>query len=145
MAYWLLKTEPGEYSFSDLENDRTTTWSGVTNPLALKHLRGMKKGDLALIYHTGAEKMIVGIAEISRASYAEAKSRDPRLVVVDITAKEKLSHPVTLSVVKAKKQFAALELVRLPRLSVMPVNKELWNFVTQQSQRSSAHNKGGET
>ncbi len=126
MAYWLLKTEPSTYSYADLERDKKTTWDGVSNNLALKHLRAMQKGDLALIYHSGDEKAIVGVAEIVSAPYPDPKQKDPRLVVVDVKPKERLRNPVPLALVKARKELARFELVRMPRLSVMPVSRDIW-------------------
>jgi predicted RNA-binding protein with PUA-like domain len=129
--YWLLKTEPSTYSFADLERDGKAVWDGVTNPLALKHLRTMKKGDLAFIYHTGGEKQIVGIAEIVSDPYPDPKQKNAKLVVVDLKPREKLKRPVTLAKVKARKEFADWELVRMGRLSVMPVSPERWERVCQ--------------
>jgi predicted RNA-binding protein with PUA-like domain len=126
MAYWLLKTEPSTYSYADLESERRTVWNGVTNNLALKHLRGMAKGDLAFIYHTGEEKAIVGIAEVMSKPYPDPKAGDPRLVVVDVKAKERISKPVSLAEIKSHKEFSDLALVRLSRLSVMPVTPAHW-------------------
>ena len=122
--HWLLKTEPNTYSYADLERDRRTTWDGVTNALALKHLRAMKVGDFAFIYHTGDEKQIVGIAEIVTDGHPDPK--DARLTVVDLRPSKRLKKPVTLADVKARKEFADFELVRIGRLSVMPVSRERW-------------------
>ena len=133
MAYWLLKSEPSTYSYSDLERDKKTTWDGVSNNLALKHLRSMKKGDLAFIYHSGDEKAIVGIAEINSNPYPDPKQQDDKLVVVDLKAKEKLKNPVTLAAVKAEKEFGQFELVRMSRLSVMPVAAPLWKTLLAMS------------
>jgi len=124
--HWLLKTEPSTYSFADLERDRKAVWDGVSNALALKHLRSMKRGDLAFIYHTGEEKQIVGIAEVMSDSYADPKEKDPRLAVVDLKPRERLPRPVTLSEVKAGAEFRDFELVRIGRLSVMPVSESRW-------------------
>jgi predicted RNA-binding protein with PUA-like domain len=129
--YWLLKTEPSTYSFADLERDGKAAWDGVSNALALKHLRAMKKGDLAFIYHTGGEIQVVGIAEIASNPYPDPKQKDPKLVVVDLKPREKLKRPVTLAEVKARKEFADWELVRMGRLSVMPVSAERWRRVCQ--------------
>jgi predicted RNA-binding protein with PUA-like domain len=126
MAYWLLKTEPSTYSFADLVRDRKTTWDGVSNNTALRHLRSMKKGDLAFVYHSGGEKSIVGVAEIVSDAYPDPKKKDPRLVVVDLKAGEPLNTPVTLAEVKASGHFADFALVRIPRLSVMPVSGAQW-------------------
>lgn len=129
MAYWLLKTEPSTYSYTDLERDKKTTWDGVSNNLALRHLRSMKKGDRAFIYHSGDEKSIVGIAEIDSDPYPDPKLNDPRLVVVDVKPLKKLKMPVPLASIKAQKAFASFELVRIPRLSVMPVSRDIWNML----------------
>src|SRR6476619_7269028 len=106
MAKWLLKTEPDCYSWDDLVRDKKATWDGVSNALALKHIRTMKKGDLALIYHTGDVKAAVGVAEITSDPYADPKEDDEKLVVVDLKPKRKLGQPVTLSDIKTDKTFA---------------------------------------
>jgi predicted RNA-binding protein with PUA-like domain len=126
MARWLLKTEPGTYSYDDLARDGRTTWDGVSNPTALSHLRAMKKGDEVLVYHTGAEKAVVGTAAVASEPYRDPKSSDDRLVVVDLTVGRKLDTPVTLAQIKADTAFAAWELVRISRLSVMPVPDAVW-------------------
>ena len=125
MPTWLLKTEPSEYSFADLLRDGGAVWSGVTNPLALKHIRSMRKGDVAFIYHTGAEKRIVGLATIAADPYADPKAGDPRIVVVDVTAGRPLAKAVSLAAIKADARFKDFPLVRMGRLSVMPVPREL--------------------
>jgi predicted RNA-binding protein with PUA-like domain len=119
--YWLLKTEPSTYSFADLEREKRAVWDGVSNALALKHLRSMKRGDLAFIYHTGDEKQIVGIAEVTGDPYPDPKQKEPRLVVVDLKPRERLARAVTLAEVKGRAEFRDFELVRMGRLSVMPV------------------------
>jgi predicted RNA-binding protein with PUA-like domain len=124
--HWLLKTEPSTYSFGDLERDKRAVWDGVSNALALKHLRSMKRGDLAFIYHTGDEKQIVGIAEVTSDAYPDPKEKDARLVVVDLKPRERLARPVTLAEVKADGEFRDFELVRMGRLSVMPVSESRW-------------------
>lgn len=133
MANWLLKTEPSTYSYSNLERDKKTTWDGVSNNLALKHLRSMKKSDLAFIYHSGDEKAIVGIAEIISNPYPDPNRHDDKFTVVDLKAKEKLKNPVTLAAVKAQKEFAQFELVRMSRLSVMPVSAAHWKALLAMS------------
>ena len=125
-ARWLLKTEPTTYSYADLERDQVTTWDGVKNPTALNNLRAMKNGDQALFYHTGDEKAIVGIARIVSNPYADPKLKDPKLVVVDLAPVRKLKAPVPLSRVKADPRFLGFALVRVPRLSVLPVTQEQW-------------------
>ncbi len=129
MSYWLLKTEPSVYSFDDLQKDRKTVWDGVTNNLALKHLRSVKKGDQALIYHTGDEKQIVGIAQAVSEPYPDPDMKNPKLVVVNLRPKRRLGRPVTLAEIKSRKEFSSFELVRLPRLSVMPVSEATWEKI----------------
>jgi len=126
MAFWLLKTEPSTYSWGDLVKAKRATWDGVKNPTALRNMREMKVGDLAFIYHTGDEKAIVGIAKVVKAAYPDPKAGDESLVVVDLEPVKPLKAPVTLASVKADKQYAAWALVRIPRLSVMPVTPEHW-------------------
>ena len=123
---WLLKTEPSTYSYADLVRDQVTTWDGVKNPTALNHLRAMKNGDQALFYHTGDEKAIVGVARIISNPYADPKLGDPKRVVVDLAPVRAPKRPVTLARVKADPRFVAFALVRIPRLSVMPVTPEQW-------------------
>jgi predicted RNA-binding protein with PUA-like domain len=134
--YWLLKTEPSTYSFADLERDKKAVWDGVSNALALKHLRSMKRGDLAFIYHTGDEKQIVGVAEVTRDPYPDPKEKDARLVVVDLRPRERLKRPVTLSEVKADGEFLDFELVRIGRLSVMPVSESRWKKLVKMAKAS---------
>lgn len=129
MAGWLLKTEPTVYSYNDLERDQKTVWDGVSNNLALKHIRQVQKGDLALVYHTGEEKAIVGIAEIASAAYADPKRNDPKLAVFDLRPKRKLARPVSLAEVKANEKLKDFELVRMARLSVMPVSDPIWKIL----------------
>jgi predicted RNA-binding protein with PUA-like domain len=126
VAFWLLKTEPAAYSFADLERDGATAWDGIANNAALKHLRGARPGDLALVYHTGDERAAVGIAEVTSAPYPDPAEADVRLVVVDVRPVRRLARPVTLATVKADPFFAGFALVREPRLSVMPVTPAQW-------------------
>jgi predicted RNA-binding protein with PUA-like domain len=135
MAHWLLKTEPSTYSYDDLERQGRARWDGVSNPVALKHLRAMARGDQAFIYHTGGEKAVVGIARVVSQPYTDPKTKDPRLVVVDLEPQERLPAPVTLAAVKADPAFAGWELVRLGRLSVMPVPAELWRRILTLARR----------
>jgi predicted RNA-binding protein with PUA-like domain len=122
--HWVLKTEPSEYGFPDLVRERRTRWEGVSNPVALKHLRSMLKGDEALIYHTGNEKALVGLARVVSEPYPDPK--DPKLVVVDIEPVKPLPRAVPLAEIKAEPSFADLGLVRIPRLSVVPVEPAQW-------------------
>src|SRR5450755_4399053 len=124
--HWLLKTEPSTYSFTDLVSEKRAVWDGVANALALKHLRSMKRGDLAFIYHTGDERQIIGIAEVMSDPYPDPQENDPKLAVVDLKPRERLPRPVTLAEIKAKPEFRDFELVRMGRLSVMPVSASRW-------------------
>src|SRR5688500_20390063 len=117
--HWILKTEPSEYGFADLARDRRTRWEGVSNPVALKHLRSMLEGDDALIYHTGNEKSLIGLARIASAPYPDPKRDDPRLVVVDIEAGRPLPRRVWLAGVKASPAIKGRVLVRSSRLYVV--------------------------
>jgi predicted RNA-binding protein with PUA-like domain len=118
---WLLKTEPGTYSFDDLEREGRARWDGVTNPVALRNLRAMKKGDRVLVYHTGGEKAVVGKAEVVREAYPDPKVKDERRVVVDVEPRGRLVRPVTLAEIKAMAELAGSPLVRQGRLSVVPI------------------------
>jgi len=126
---WLLKSDPETYSFADLERDGETRWDGVSNNLALKHIRGMHPGDTALVYHTGDEKAIVGLAEVRSEPYPDPKQKDPRLVVVDLKAGPRLSRAVPLAEVKQQPGLKDFPLVRMPRLSVMPVSETQWKLL----------------
>jgi predicted RNA-binding protein with PUA-like domain len=125
-SFWLLKTEPDNYSYADLERDGSTVWDGVRNNAALMHMRTMQPGDLALIYHTGDERQAVGLAEVTSAPYPDPQQDDPKLVVVDIRPLRRLARPVTLASVKAIPEFATYALVREGRLSVVPTNDAQW-------------------
>jgi len=130
MAYWLFKQEPSSYSYSRLEKEGRTVWDGVTNNLALKHLRNIKKGDIAFFYHSGAEKQIVGLMNIVSDSYPDPKNKSlSSLSVVDVRPAGGLAKPVTLQAIKNDPAFADWELVRLSRLSVMPVPAALWQRI----------------
>jgi len=118
---WLLKTEPDDYSFADLERDGRTVWSGVANTAALIHMRSVRKGDEAIVYHTGGERAAVGLARVTSDPYPDPAAGDPRLVVFDIVPVRGLARPVTLAEIKTDPAFAGFDLVRQPRLSVMPV------------------------
>lgn len=121
MAYWLFKEEPDHYSLEDLFRDKRTTWAGVENNLALKHLRSVKKGDHVLYYHTGKEKSVVGVMEVVKGPYPDPERDDERLVVVDVKPVSRFRRPVSLAEIKANPKFADFALVRISRLSVMPV------------------------
>ena len=136
MARWLLKTEPECYAWDDLARDKRTVWDGVSNALALKHIRAMKKGDAAIIYHTGTERAAVGLAEVVSGPYADPKEQDDRLAVVDVKAKQKLLRAVTLDEIKADKTFAGWDLLRIGRLSVVPVPEAMWERIIEMSKES---------
>ena len=121
MVAFLFKTEPSEYAFADLVRDKRATWEGISNALALIHLRSVKKGDTVVIYHTGAEKRAVGLAVVVKGAYADPGSDDPRRVVVDLKPVRALPEPVSLAVFKRDPVLCATELVRISRLSVMPL------------------------
>jgi len=122
--YYLLKTEPSEYSFADLQRDGETVWDGVSNPVALKHLRGMKPGERLIIYETADKKSAIGTAAVVSVDASDAKN--PR---VKIKAGKVLARPVTLAEVKSEKLFADSPLVRQGRLSVVPLTEEQYGFL----------------
>lgn len=133
MAYWLFKEEPGHYSFTDLERDRTTLWGGVTNNLARKNLRSVQEGDRIFYYHTGDEKAVVGEMVAASGPVADADTDDPKGVAVKVRGVGRLQYPVTLSRIKAIPELADWQLVRMSRLSVVPVNKVQWDLVMKLS------------
>jgi predicted RNA-binding protein with PUA-like domain len=130
---WLVKEEPTTYSFDDLLRDGRTSWSGVRNALAQKHLRSMQKGDRVFYYHTGEEKAIVGTAMVAGAPAPDPADPAGRLYAVEIKAGKRLARPVTLKEIKAQPFFADFPLVRMARLSVMPVTDEQWERITRQA------------
>lgn len=132
MRYWLVKTEPDTYSWSDLEKDNRTVWDGIRNYQARKFLMEMKKGDVVLVYHTGNEKAIIGTAEVIRESFPDPE--DPEWLAVELKVKKKLKKPVTLSAIKARKKLQTMMLVRAPRLSVQPVQPGEFREVVQLSE-----------
>jgi predicted RNA-binding protein with PUA-like domain len=121
-SYYLLKTEPTAYSFANLQRDKQTQWDGVSNPTAVKNLREMKPGDRLIIYHTGDEKSAVGTATV-----VSVKVTDPKLPVIEIKAGKPIATPITLSEIKSLKLFASSPLVRIGRLSVVPLTAEQYN------------------
>jgi predicted RNA-binding protein with PUA-like domain len=131
MALWLFKVEPDCYSFADLTRDKKTDWDGVANAVAQKHLRAAAKGDRVLYYHTGDEKAVVGVAEVVAGPSPDPADEAGKRVVVTLKPVKKLANPVTLAAIKADPAFAGWELVRLPRLSVMPVTPEQWARVEE--------------
>ena len=123
---WLFKEEPTHYSFDDFTKDKKTVWSGVKNPVAQKHLHAVKKGDRVFYYHTGDEKAVVGIAKALGNAYADPGDKSGKAAVVDIAPVRKLARPVTLKEIKADPAFKDFPLVRISRLSVMPVTDAEW-------------------
>lgn len=126
---WLFKTEPDEYSFDDLEREQQTVWDGVSNNLALKHLREVRLGDEVLIYHTGNERAIVGLAQVVSDPYPDPQENDEKLVVVNLRPTRRLVRPLTLDEIKGLDELRDFDLVRLPRLSVVPVSPEQWRVL----------------
>lgn len=136
MSYWLLKTEPSTYSFADLVRDKRTRWDGIKNPAAIGHLKTAKRGDRALVYHTGDEKAAVGEAEIVSAAYPDPS--DEALTVVDIAAREALPKPVTLAAIKADAAFKDSPLVKQGRLSFVPLTDAQWKRIQALARPSPA-------
>jgi predicted RNA-binding protein with PUA-like domain len=130
-AMWLLKTEPTEYSYEQLEEDGRTRWDGVSNPGALKNIRAMKEGDRAFVYHTGREKAVVGLAEVVTEAHPDPEAKNPKLVVVDIEARGRLGRAVTLTELKALPVFEGSPLVRQGRLSVVPLTAAQWKTIEE--------------
>ena len=133
MAHWLFKTEPSSYAYDQLERDGRTVWDGVKNALARKHLAAVKRGDQVLIYHTGDEKAVIGIAKALSDGYPDPRQKDPKAAVVDLAPVRRLPRPVTLRELKQRPSLTGFPLVRLPRLSVMPVSAAEWKEIEQLS------------
>jgi len=131
MAYWLLKTEPSTYSWEELVAEKETRWDGVTAPAALQHIRAMKKGDQALIYHSGAVRAAIGLAEVITAPYVDPEGDSEKLAVVDVRALRTLARQVGLAEIKANPLFAESPLVRISRLSVVPLTPEQFKTLTR--------------
>ena len=129
MAYWLVKSEPSVYPYEQLEKEKETCWSGIRNYAARLHLRAMKKGDLALYYHSNEGLAIVGIAKVVKEAYQDPTTDDDRWVAVDIAAHKKLKTAVTLDAIKKEKKLQNMALVRIGRLSVQPVTDEEWAVI----------------
>jgi predicted RNA-binding protein with PUA-like domain len=131
---WLFKEEPGNYSFDELQKDKKTTWSGVKNPLAQKYLHTVKRGDRIFYYHTGDEKAVVGIAKALTDSYDDPDDKTGKLAVVDVGPVKRMNRPVTLAEIKGDGRFKEFPLVRISRLSVMPVSDREWELIEKMSQ-----------
>ena len=135
---WLFKEEPSSYSFDELVKDKRAVWSGVRNPLAQKHLRAVKRGDQIFFYHTGDEKSVVGIAGALGDAYPDPNDEAGKASVVDVGPVRKLARPVTLAEIKANPAFKEFPLVRISRLSVMPVSTAEWDRIEKMAGRSPA-------
>jgi len=133
---WLFKEEPSNYSYDALAKDKKTVWSGVKNPLAQKHLRSVKKGDRIFYYHTGDEKSVVGVAKALGDAYADPNDSTGKAAVVDVGPVKKLPRPVTLKEIKADPFFKTFALVRISRLSVMPVSDAEWARIESMAGRA---------
>jgi predicted RNA-binding protein with PUA-like domain len=133
---WLFKEEPTHYSFDDLVKDGKAVWSGVKNPLAQKHLHAVKKGDRIFYYHTGDEKAVVAIAKALGNAYADPDDKNGKQAVVDVGPVKKLPRPVTLAEIKSDRAFSSFPLVRISRLSVMPVTDDEWERIIEKSKSS---------
>lgn len=129
MAYWLIKSEPSVYSWDQFVKDKRTFWDGVRNYAARNNLRSMKKGDLALYYHSNEGLAIVGIAEVVKEAYQDPGTDDVRWVAVDFKPKRALKQPVTLAAIKKDKRLVNMALVRISQLSVQPVSNEEWEAI----------------
>lgn len=134
MAHWLLKTEPGTYSFQDLLRERVTSWTGVANRQAQANLKAMREGDRVLVYHSG-EKRAVGVAEVVRTAYPDPTAGGGDLVCVDVRAIEPLPAPVPLDLIRQEKVFAGSPLLRQGRLSVVPLSPEQWRAAQETAGR----------
>jgi predicted RNA-binding protein with PUA-like domain len=132
---WLLKTEPADYSYQDLERDGRARWDGVRNPIALRNLRSMKEGDRVFVYHTGGERRVMGEAEVVRAAYADPAARNSRLFVVDIEPRGLLPRPVPLAELRTLAAFAQSPLLRQGRLSVVPLSAAQWEAIGRRGRR----------
>jgi predicted RNA-binding protein with PUA-like domain len=136
MQYWLVKQEPGDYSWFDLEKDGRTAWTGVRNFQARINLRAMKKGDLAFFYHSGEEKQVVGIAKVLKEAYPDATATEGDWVAVDVGPVKALKKPVTLAGIKAQKQLQEMKVVRQSRLSVSPVTRSQFEQILRLGETS---------
>lgn len=130
-AHWLVKSEPETYSYADLERDGRTVWDGVRNNAAALHLKAMREGDEVLVYHSGAEKAVVGVARVVREAFPDPGDEAGRFVAVDLAAVRPLKRPVTLAQMKAEPALANLAILRQSRLSVAPVSGEDWGVILQ--------------
>ena len=128
-GHWLVKSEPGSYSWDDLVRDGRTVWDGVRNPEARNHLAGMARGDLALFYHSGDGKAVVGVAKIVRESFPDPKADDPKWLAVELAPVKPLARAVSLAEIKQQRALAAIPLVKRARLSVMPIDAKAFSAI----------------
>ena len=133
MAYWLIKSEPSAYSWSQLVKDKKTSWTGVRNAQASSNLKAMKVGDRCFFYHSNEGKEIVGIAEVVKAAYPDPTDKEGKAVTVDVKAIEPVKQLVTLAAIKAEPKLKEFGLVRQSRLSVVPVSDEQWKLIMKMS------------
>jgi predicted RNA-binding protein with PUA-like domain len=136
MGNWLVKEEPDHYSYDALVREGRTVWAGVKNPLAQKHLRSIRKGDRIFYYHTGKEKSVVAVAKAASDAYPDPKDKTGKAVVVDVVPERRLPRAVSLAEIKADPAFASFALVRMSRLSVMPVSDAEWKRIEKMSAAS---------
>lgn len=129
MNYWLVKSEPGAYSWNDLQKDKKTFWDGVRNYQARNNLKGMQEGDLVLFYHSVKQKEVVGISKVVKEAYQDPTTEDDRWVAVDIAPEETLKKPVSLQDIKADDRLQDIALIKQSRLSVMPLKKEEFDII----------------
>ncbi len=133
MKYWLLKSEPNTWSWSDQVKSGIDMWDGVRNYQARNNLIKMKKGDLCFFYHSVSEKSIIGIVKVVKENYQDPTDKTNKFVAVDVKAKEKLKNPVTLEKIKSTKSLSNLPLIKQSRLSVMELKKSEWNTIIKMS------------
>lgn len=139
MNHWLVKTEPDDYSIQDFQRDQVTCWDGVRNALAQQYLRQMETGDQVLIYHSGKDKAVMGLAEVVREKYLDPGDDNGKSVCVDLKFVDTLEHPVPLSSIKESSALRDIGLVRISRLSVMPVNKTQWRTLMELADKAEKH------
>lgn len=135
MKYWLIKSDPETYTFQNLVEDKTTCWDGIRNYAARNFLREMKKNDQVLVYHSGGESSVIGHASVAREHYQDPGTTDPAWLAVDLKAGKALKNPVSLKTIKAEKRLKDIPLIRISRLSVMPLSKEEYEVILELSEK----------
>lgn len=131
MNYWLIKSDPETYSWHDLVKDQSTSWDGVRNYAARNHLKGMKKGDEVLVYHSGGESIVIGIASVTKEFYQDPTTKEEAWISVEIKAGKPLKNPITLARIKSDKRLKDIGLVKIGRLSVMPLKEEEFKIILE--------------